>query len=560
MIRPIDLLRQGRKEELWQMCCGFLDLNLEQFMDIQKRLLLEQIELLKKCELGKKIMGGAMPETVEEFREMVPLSTYADYCPELVERREDVLPARPIRWVHTSGKSEKTFTKWSPVSEDFACECEKVMGAVSILASCNGKGDLSNIKEGLKILYTLGPPEYGTGFLGHLAQEAIGYDSLPANGEELSFEQNIKLGFEEALYRGIDGFGGIVSALVYAGEQVEEQLGDIWKNISIRFLLAHPQALIRIIGGLIRSKLEHRPALPKDLWSIKGVIGGGSDAAVFKKKVEELWGRLPLETYAGSEGGIYAVQAWDYEGMTFIPNLNFFEFIPEREWFKCQLDSSYKPNTVLLDEVKANENYEIVITSLHGGAFIRYRIGDMIRITSLRNEKLGIDMPQMRFHSRADDLIDISGFGRFTERVIWEAIENSGILYKDWTVRKEAMGDKAMLHLYLELKGNYTVSEKAVETVVYDELQKLDGIYHYNVYSAYGDPETLLGFKPIKVSFVPQGAFSNYISQREAEGANLGDLKPSHINPSDKVLSLLGAPRVMVEAVHITEAERAAAR
>jgi len=46
MTRPIDLMRQGRKEELWQMCCGFLDLSLEQFMTIQKRLLLEQIELL----------------------------------------------------------------------------------------------------------------------------------------------------------------------------------------------------------------------------------------------------------------------------------------------------------------------------------------------------------------------------------------------------------------------------------------------------------------------------------------------------------------------------------
>lgn len=40
MIRPIDLLRQGKKDELWQMCCGFIDLSLEQFIDIQKTLLL----------------------------------------------------------------------------------------------------------------------------------------------------------------------------------------------------------------------------------------------------------------------------------------------------------------------------------------------------------------------------------------------------------------------------------------------------------------------------------------------------------------------------------------
>ena len=75
MPRAVELLQQGRNEELWQMCCGFLSLNLEQFMAIQKRLLLEQIELLNRCTLGKKIMRGAKPQTVEEFQEQVPLTT-----------------------------------------------------------------------------------------------------------------------------------------------------------------------------------------------------------------------------------------------------------------------------------------------------------------------------------------------------------------------------------------------------------------------------------------------------------------------------------------------------
>ena len=83
-----ELLRQRKDKELWEMCCGFIDLSLAQFMDIQKQLLLEQIELLKGCRLGRKIIGGAMPETVEEFREKVPLTTYADYCPELLDQNE----------------------------------------------------------------------------------------------------------------------------------------------------------------------------------------------------------------------------------------------------------------------------------------------------------------------------------------------------------------------------------------------------------------------------------------------------------------------------------------
>ena len=557
MTRPIDLLRQGRREELWQMCCGFIDLSLEQFMDIQKRLLLEQIELLKNCELGRKVMRGAMPTTVEEFREQVPLTTYGDYLPELAEKREDVLPAKVARWVRTSGKTGEFDVKWVSLSEDFIRECEKLGGAVLLLSTCDGRGDTSKLKEHFKLLFSMGPPEYISGALVQVTQSATGCDLLPKHGEGMPFQERLRAGFGEALYRGLDMVGGLPSALVAVGDQ----FGRRSEKRNIRPLLSHPKALGRVIRAVVRSKLHHRSMLPKDMWSLKGIAGSGTDSGVFRKKVEELWGRPLLEMYSATEGGYFALQTWDYDGMTFIPNLNFLEFIPEREWFKWQLDRSYQPKTVLLDEVKAGENYEIVITNFHGSPLVRYRVGDFIRITSLRNEKLGIDIPQMVFYSRADDLIDIAGLGRVTERIIWEAIENSGIPYSDWTARKEMIGNKPALHIYLELKGDYIASEQGVAAAIYEQFKELESQYEYNPYrTLFGDIETTLGLEPIQVTFLPQGASFRYVSQRQAEGADLGHLKPPHINPSDKVLSLLRAPRVVVEAVPATEAERAATR
>src|SRR4030066_1889757 len=134
MTSAVDLLRQGRKQELWQMCCGFLSLSMEQFMTIQKRLLLEQIELLKNSELGRRGMRGAMPETVEEFREWVPVTTYRDYLPELVQMREDVLPAKPALWVHTVGRAGEVSFKWVPLSERFLSEFERGSGGIGLLA------------------------------------------------------------------------------------------------------------------------------------------------------------------------------------------------------------------------------------------------------------------------------------------------------------------------------------------------------------------------------------------------------------------------------------------
>ena len=105
MPQAIELLRQGKNEELWQMCCGYLKLDLDQFMAVQKRLLEEQLVLLNDSPLGKRIMKGARPQTVEEFREQVPFTSYDDYAPKFMEQIEDELPDKHIFWVRTSGRT-----------------------------------------------------------------------------------------------------------------------------------------------------------------------------------------------------------------------------------------------------------------------------------------------------------------------------------------------------------------------------------------------------------------------------------------------------------------------
>ena len=555
--RPLDLLREGRKEELWQMCCGFLNLRLEEFMIIQKRLLLEQIELLKGCEFGRRLMHGAVPETVQEFREQVPLTTYEDYLPELVERSEDWLPRKPAMWVHTVGRAGEYNFKWVPVSERFLDEFEKVAGGIGLLASCDPQGEFP-LEQRMKTLPTISSRFYGSGVVGYLLQQSLGIEFLPSdtNTSGMTFEQKMKTGFQEALVQGLDALGGLPSVLAYIGEMFRQQK----LSVDARFLLSHPAACARLLKGLVRSRLAGRTMLPRDLWSLKAIIGGGTDSAVFGEAVEELWGRRPLEVYGGTEGGIYATQTWDYEGLTFIPNLNFFEFIPEREWFKWQLDHSYRPRTVLLDEVREGEKYEPVITNFHGGIMTRYRLGDMVRMTSRRNKKLNIDIPQMRYDSRADDLIDIASLGRVTEGVVWEAIENSGVPYVDWVACKEIVEQKPVLHIYLELEEGYSASEESLASAIFNQFKRLDRKYRCNFYRLIGDMEKVLGLRPVTVSVLPQGTFTSYTLQRQLERVAAGALNPTRINPSREMLSMLRAPGAAVEAIPATEAERTTAR
>jgi len=532
MPKAVDLLRQGRNEELWQMCCGFTGLTLEQFMAIQKRLLLEQIALLNRHALGKKIMRGSRPETIEEFREQVPLTTYADYCPELIEKREDILPAKSDQWVHTSGRSGEYPCKWIPITPAFSHELSLIMYGIGNLSNCKGWGDTSQLPEHPRIIYSVAPRPYMSGAMACMLEQQTPVDYLPGleESEKLSFEERIRLGFKQALSQGFDYFFGLSLVLVTVGDKFSQSSG----KVDIRPLLSQPRALFRLLKGMAKSKLARRPMLPKDLWSVKGIISSGLDSWVYKDKIKELWGRHPLDVYASTEAGVIATQTWDYDSMTFIPSLNFLEFIPEEEHFKWQLDRSYQPKTVLLDEVKAGENYELIITNFHGGAMVRYRIGDMIRITSLRNEKLGIDIPQMVFERRADDLLDFFVV-RLTEKTIWQAIESAGIAYADWAAYKEP--GEPVLRLFVELKNGFQASEADVAGAIYRQIMESDNNEH-RASLLDNDFTNAIGFR-VAVTLLPCGAFANYTSQRQAEGADLAHLKPPHINPSEKVLSLL---------------------
>jgi len=155
------------------------------------------------------------------------------------------------------------------------------------------------------------------------------------------------------------------------------------------------------------------------------------------------------------------------------------------------------------------------------------------------------------FYGRADYVIDIAGLGRLTERIIWEAIENTGIPYAEWAARKELKEDKAVLHVYVEPRESTAVNEAQFAEAVGRELGELESHYHhnpYNIYDGTGDSTAQELQQYVEVSYLPRGAFANYIAFKQAEGADLGHLKPPHVNPSDRVLSLLSAEKLPVPA------------
>jgi phenylacetate-coenzyme A ligase PaaK-like adenylate-forming protein len=198
------------------------------------------------------------------------------------------------------------------------------------------------------------------------------------------------------------------------------------------------------------------------------------------------------------------------------------------------MDHSYKPITLLLDEVEPGNNYELVLTNFHGGAMTRYRIGDMIRVVSLRNEKLGIETPQMVFERRADDLVDF-GVVRLTEKVIWRAVENLGIAYEDWMSFKKP-GESTLCVLIEPREDNHHSESDLAQLFQRCILEAYEG--NNRISGVLDDLTDMFGFK-VEVTLLPRGTFANYMAIKQAEGADLAHIKPPHINPPQRILSLL---------------------
>jgi hypothetical protein len=88
-----DKLKSLESEAVWQEYCGFLDLDIDGYMQIQNRLMLEQLAMWSKSGLGRQILDGKEPKTIEEFREQVPLTTYSDYADILLSKQLLSVPA-----------------------------------------------------------------------------------------------------------------------------------------------------------------------------------------------------------------------------------------------------------------------------------------------------------------------------------------------------------------------------------------------------------------------------------------------------------------------------------
>ncbi len=527
-------LRRKQYDEIWQEYCGFLDLSLPQYMEIQNRLMLEQIELYSNCELGRRIMKGKNPTTVDEFRQVVPLTTYEDYADLLLPRVEESLPAKPLLWIETTWEGAKNPIKVAPYTDSMVNCYKNSLMACMILATSDHKGKFT-LRGGENFLYGMAPLPYITGIVPHVVAGEISMNFLPPTHEAelMSFSERNKTGFKMGMQKGVDLFFGLSSIIVKMGESFATGSSA---GGGFNILSNSPKMNYRLLKAWIKSKQEKTPIMPKDIWKLKGLICAGTDSATTKNKIEHYWGVKPLEMFGGTEPACIGTETWSKNGLVLFPDVAFYEFIPKSEMEKNIENQSYIPSTYLLDELVAGNHYEIVISNFKGGAFARYRTGDMFQCLSLTNENDGINLPQFNYIDRVPSVIDIAGFTRITENTINEALRISKLDIDRWFATKDIDEFKrAFMHLYVEI-GAEGMNIGLTKNIITEHLS----IYFRYIDGDYKDLKSLLGIEPLVISIIPRGTISRFAN---IHGRMLRRMNPSPYDVTDVLRIARGESR-----------------
>ncbi|MEX2375017.1 MAG: GH3 auxin-responsive promoter family protein [Dehalococcoidia bacterium] len=507
---------------IWEQSLGFLSWTTEQFLSNQERSLKQQLKLLAASPLGQQMLGQVPIETIGELRERMPLTDYDAYAGTLGERQDEVLPATPSSWLRTSGRSDGS-PKWVPLSRAARDQLAWTTLGLLIAARAREQGDVRLDRE-ISILNLTAPPPYFSGtavaaFADLRPWPARLYPPSDARLEALTVEERMAIAFSGA------GRAGVDFALSYSSV-----LAGVGGTFTGRHPPYTPSADLRSRARLTRARLAamicRRSLLPRDVWSPKAIIAGGMDAALFRRQIIEQWGCDPLELLGSTEGLFLGMQTWERTTTTLIPHFNFFEFIPEAELTEEGQQSTHVPATLLLDELRLGEVYELVITNLLGGALLRYRTGELLRLTGLSNQDSVIQLPQFRYHGQRSDLIEVGGFARISEQILVRAMNAAGIEPAEWTARKEIEASMPIVCIRVELAHGSVAEDRALGARLNATLRELDPDWR--------DMEDIADIHPLRLQRLPTGTFD----QLAASGV-LGTGRCARMNASDTVINML---------------------
>ena len=246
---------------------------------------------------------------------------------------------------------------------------------------------------------------------------------------------------------------------------------------------------------------------------------------VYETSLRELGGDLPIfnTTYGLSECSVAVSLGPDDPRYIVSPRSSFIEFIPEDQ---MELDD---PDTRLIDELEVDQRYEVVATNFAG--LYRYRTADVVEVVGHHRQA-----PIIEFSHRANVLMNFNA-EMMTEPAALAALQAAsaqiGTAVRDYSIRPGHETFPPHYCFYAELHDDVT-DEQLTELA--DALERELGLEN----PRYEDRVTMGRLLPARVRLVGSGGF-RALEQTIGEGAQESGISVVQTK----------VPRLMTDETHL---------
>jgi hypothetical protein len=350
---------------------------------VQLATLLSHCARGKDTEFGQKHRLGGV-RSVLDYRERVPLRTYADFEPMLLRMRHgqrNVLHPDFIKYYGCSSGTSSTaaLNKYLPISEEQIRWQQK--SGFDLLARYTVLSGDKTLLGGFSL--QLMPPAVvrKEGPVGITSNPGLMLLKMPRVSR-----RNV---LPKPPLRDIEDYNRKLDAIA-----------DAYLDYDVRAMSGttcwFPNLFDRVLLAARRRGMPAR--VVHDVWpNLRVLFGGGVHAGPYRDVITERVGRaIPLmDNYNATEGGIFAVtDNFDAPGMCMIPDRGvFFEFVPREEHGRPDA------RRYALWEVEPGGEYSVAVTTCSG--LYGYYMGDFVRFT-------GVFPHRIEFTGRASGMLSVT--------------------------------------------------------------------------------------------------------------------------------------------------------
>ncbi len=516
-------------------------------MEVNEALLMRILDMNKDTEYGKKYHFADI-HSIEDYRKMVPVTTYdnyADYILRMTENgEENLLTACPI---HHYNKTSGTMgaPKRIPLSDEQAEQYNRYMKCVPFGVITEALGTKWASGKTIRIAESTAEETFlpcGASY-GAISQKMtrqfrpylpVMYTSpdealFPEKGTDTRYlHARFALAEPGATLMLAAFYSYLAEFLRYIERNWEMLVSDIGSGTISEEVSLPPAVKERVLGKIapmperaaelreIFSGGFKEPFVPKvwkDMTAIIGIGTGGfkAYADVIREKYTGPEIRMAKIGIAASEGFTSATYRLDSEDTMLLPDSLFYEFLP----LEAGDDFS---QIVSLDGVEQGKDYELILTNLSG--LYRYRTRDALHIESFFGKT-----PTVCFLYRIDQTVSIMG-EKTTEEALRSAAhgtaEELGFDLVDFSVYPDLKAEPVRYQFFMEIAGRPDeLPPKLIRHVLEQKLAAAN--------PSMGDKVKAKICGDTRLNFLEDETYLLYHDMMVRRGAASSQIKPVHI-------------------------------